>query len=84
MPPWSSKRQKELQRKKRLDEKRSRLATRREAKSGGGGTAVEGPVCGFCSGSLADPDSGEVSDLSYGGHPICQSCYDSLPRTDDA
>jgi len=84
--PGGGKRQKELQRKKRLDEKRTRLATRSEARRADRAIAegAEGPKCGFCGGPLHDPEAEESSpDLVYGGHPICQNCYASVPRAEE-
>lgn len=84
--PGGAKRQKELLRKKRLDAKRARLAARSEERRADrtAGEQVEGPRCGFCGGPLVDPESLEpAAPLEYGGHPICASCWASVPRADD-
>jgi hypothetical protein len=85
VPGGGAKRQKELLRKKRLDAKRARMAARSEARRAGRAASddVDGPRCGFCGGPLVDPQAEEAASLEYGGHPICPSCWASVPRADD-
>jgi hypothetical protein len=85
VPGGGGKRQKELLRKKRLDAKRARLAARSEARRADRAASDdrEGPRCGFCGGPLVDPQAEEPAALEYGGHPICASCWASVPRADD-
>ncbi len=83
--PRGAKREKELQRKKRLDEKRRRLASRDDERQASRTAAAEvaGPRCEFCGGPLLGPEGEAPPDLSYGGHTICRSCYDSVPQPEE-
>ncbi len=84
--PGGAKRQKELLRKKRLDEKRVRQANRSETRRAELEAAAnaEGPRCEFCGGPLVPPDQEPPpSELRYGGHPICPTCYESVPRSEE-
>jgi len=83
--PGGGKRQKELQRKKRLEAKHARLASRSAERRADQDAAahVEGPRCGFCGGPMIrlDPETSEpLPQREYGGHPICESCWESVPR----
>jgi hypothetical protein len=83
--PGGGKRQKELLRKKRLDEKRQRIASRSETSRADRAAAATagGPRCEFCGGPLIPPEQESPGpELRYGGHPICPTCYESVPRSD--
>jgi hypothetical protein len=82
--PRGVKRQKELARKKRLDEKRSRLASRGEEREASRAAAshAAGPRCEFCGGPLVGDEGTPPPDITYGGHRICQTCYDLVPQSE--
>ena len=84
--PRGVKRQKELARKKRLDEKRSRLASRGEEReaSRAASTHVDGPRCEFCGGPLVGVEGGPPPLLTDSGIVVLYNAGNSAIHGDSS